>query len=131
MDPVVKSGSTYAVVGASNSKEKYGNKVFLDLMEAGHVVIPINPREETIEGVRAYPSLKDYAGRIDIVVTVVPPKITEAIVEECRQLGIRTIWMQPGSESQEAVRRCEEHGIRAIHNACIMIERKRSNLSRR
>lgn len=38
----------YAVVGASNNEEKYGYKVFKDLLDAGYKVLPINPSEKEI-----------------------------------------------------------------------------------
>ncbi|MEM4888996.1 MAG: CoA-binding protein, partial [Thermosphaera sp.] len=61
----------------------------------------------------------------DVVVTVVPPQVTELVVEECKELGVRKIWMQPGSESEKAVEYCEKNNIAVVHGACIMIERKR------
>jgi len=54
---------------------------------------------------------------------VVPPKVTEKIVEECKDLGIKRVWMQPGSESEKAIKFCEEHGINVTYNACFLIDR--------
>ncbi|PKP60210.1 MAG: hypothetical protein CVT88_03650 [Candidatus Altiarchaeales archaeon HGW-Altiarchaeales-1] len=62
----------------------------------------------------------------DIVVTVVPPKVTENIVDECKTLGINEIWMQPGSESEEAIKKAENFGIKVTYNACIMLETEKS-----
>jgi len=53
------------------------------------------------------------------VVTVVPPNVTEEIVKECARLGIKHVRMQPGSESDEAVKFCQNNGIEAV-TACIM-----------
>lgn len=116
----------YAVVGASNNPEKYGNRVLKDLKEAGYQVIPINPHEEMIEGLKVFPSLRTVGTSLDVVITVVPPSITETIVKEAHELGIKKIWMQPGSESDTAVRFCEENGIECVHHACIMIQRKQN-----
>ncbi|PLX20944.1 CoA-binding protein [Candidatus Parcubacteria bacterium] len=115
---------TYAIVGASNNEEKYGYKVLRDLKDAGYKVVPINPREKEILGLRAYLKLSDYKEGIDVVVFVVPPQVTEAVLKEVRELEIKNVWMQPGSESWEAIEYCEKNNINYIHNACIMIDRK-------
>ena len=44
----------WAVVGASNSRAKYGNRIYLKLREAGYTVYPVNRRERLIEGDTAY-----------------------------------------------------------------------------
>ena len=118
---------SYAAIGASNNKEKYGYKVFKDLLESGYKVIPINPYETLIDEVTVYSSLTNYyletKKKIDVVITVVPPKITESIIEESKKLGINKVWMQPGSESVEAIDLCIKNNIDFISGSCIMIEK--------
>ena len=111
----------YAVVGASNDQRKYGNKVLSFLKQKGYNVVPINPKENSILGLKCYPNLTECVkdNEIEWVVTVVPPEVTEQIVKECNILGIKHVRMQPGSESQEAIRFCEKNGIEAV-TACIM-----------
>ena len=115
---------TYAIVGASNNKEKYGYKVTLSLKELGLEVIPINPHEKNILDLDAYSTLTDAINDghdIDIVVFVVPPKVTEKIIREVYELGILRVWMQPGSESKEAIKFCKDNEIEVTYNACIMV----------
>jgi len=114
----------YAVVGASNNEEKYGYKVFNDLIEGWYKVIAINPNEKEILWTKVYPTLSDYVGIIDVVIFVVPPQVTEKILEEVKTLGIKNVRMQPGAESPTAIKFCEENGIACTHDACIMIQRK-------
>lgn len=53
---------------------------------------------------------------------VVPPAVTEKIVEECKDLGINMVWMQPGAESDKAVKFCQDHDIGVIHGGpCAMV----------
>ncbi len=127
MEEFINKNFVYAVVGASNNREKYGFKVFRDLKDSGFKVVPINPHEDEILGVKVYKKLSDAKERIDVVVTVVPPKITEDIVKECYQLGINKIWMQPGSEDKEAIDFCREHKITVVYNTCIMVENHRED----
>lgn len=112
---------SYAIVGASNNKEKYGYKVMLSLQELGFEVIPINPHEKKILGEKAYSSIKDLNEIVDVVVLIVPPKVSEKIVEEVNEKGIEKVWFQPGSESEKAIRYCKENGIEVISGKCIMV----------
>ncbi len=116
-----------ALVGASNNPGKYGNKVFLDLKNARYIIHPINLTEDSIAGEKCYKSISELSKeeKIDLIITVVPPRITEEIIKECIALKIKKIWMQPGSESEKAVKMCYENSIDEIHGMCIMIEKKR------
>ncbi|MCO5387092.1 MAG: CoA-binding protein [Desulfosporosinus sp.] len=120
------SQKTWAVIGVSNNTDKYGYKVYKQLRKAGYSVFPINPGLQSIEGDPCYPSLAALPKKPDAVSIVVPPKITEQVVKECNDLGITKVWMQPGSESKNAIQDGEEHGITVIHNQCVLIH-TRSN----
>jgi len=61
----------------------------------------------------------------DVVNLVVQPRVTEEVVKECKRLGIKKVWMQPGSESKKAVNFCLENNIEVIYNICIMAKRKK------
>ena len=119
----------YAVVGASNNKAKYGFQVLKDLKDAGFKVIPINPHESKILDLKCYSSLSAVPKKINVVITVVKPSVTEKIVEECSKLSIDKIWMQPGSESKAAIDFCKSHNINFVYNTCIMVERAGFNLN--
>ena len=121
----ISTSYTYALIGASNAPEKYGNKIFLDLTQAGYHVLPINPKATTISGEKAYPKLEEVEGNIDVVIFVVPPQVTLEVLEEVVALGIKKVWMQPGSESDEAIAFCVEQGIACMHHACVMVQRKK------
>ncbi len=113
----------YAVVGATNNKEKYGYKVFKDLLDARYKVIPINPSEKVILGEKVYPILSNVKKKIDIVIFVTQPKVTEKILEDVKILWIQNVWLQPGAQSDAAIQFCKKNNIECIHNACIMIQR--------
>ena len=116
--------NVFAVVGASRDRQKYGYQVYRDLKNAGYKVYPVNPNAEEILGDRCYPSLKNLPVNPDVVDVVVPPRVTERIVKTCKKLGITKVWMQPGSESETAVKFCDDNGIDAVHGVCVMIERR-------
>jgi len=114
----------YAVVGASNNKEKYGYKVFKDVLDAGYKVIPINPTEKEILGKKVYPTLSQVKKKIDVVIFVTPPVVTEKVLSEVKELKIKNVWMQPWAQSDTAIEFCKKNKIECIHDACIMIQRK-------
>jgi predicted CoA-binding protein len=117
----------WAVVGASQDRSKFGNRVFRSLRGAGYEVYAVNPKGGELEGTEVYPSLADLPQAPEVVDLVVPPAVTEQVVREAHQLGMTRIWMQPGAESQEAIDYCHEHGIQVIHNACAMVHQQRWN----
>jgi hypothetical protein len=110
------------VVGVSKDTGKWGYRVYRHLREEGLNVYPINPKYVEIEGAECFPEVAAVDDGLDVVVTVVPPEVTEEIVEQCHRAGIKRVWMQPGSESDEAVEFCREHGIEVVHDACMVID---------
>ena len=125
IEEFLDSKNVFAVIGVSRDPEKYGYKVYKDLKKAGYTVYPINPKAESIDGDKCYNSLRELPERPDVVDIVVPPKITERIIKECKELGIKRVWMQPGSESEEAISFCKENNIEVVHIVCVMVERKK------
>jgi predicted CoA-binding protein len=113
-----------AVIGVSNKEEKFGFKIFRDLLKAGFKVKGIHPKITEVLGQKIYHNLKSLETKPDLVITVVSPEITEKIVEDCKDLGIKEIWMQPGSESEIAIKKAKDYGIKVIYNACFMVEHK-------
>jgi len=113
----------WAVIGVSEDREKYGNKIYRDLRNAGYQVFAVNPKLATVEGDPCYASLKDLPEVPDVVDLVVPPSVSLKVVEECLALGVKRIWFQPGSESEEAVKKAQDGGMEVVYDACIMIQK--------
>lgn len=116
--------NVFTVVGASRNPEKYGHQVYKDLRNAGYRVYPVNPNANEILGDNCYPSLQALPVKPDVVDLVVPPKVTEQVVKTCKRLGIKKVWMQPGSESETSISFCRENGIDIVHGVCVMVERR-------
>ena len=115
-------GQSFAVVGASTNRQKYGNKVLRAYQQQGLTVYPINPRAEQIEGLKAYPDLASLPVVPDGVSIITPPAITEQVVEEAIGLGVKGLWMQPGAESKAAVDRAVGAGLNVVAGGpCILV----------
>lgn len=113
---------SWAVVGATNNKDKFGYKIFKVMLEAGLEVYPINTGLTEILGKTCYPKLADLPIRPEAVNLVVPPRIGEIILCECAELGIKNIWLQPGADTPQVVQKAEQLGLSVVHHACIMVE---------
>lgn len=111
-----------AVIGASSNPDKWGYRIYKKLKNAGFSVFPVNPKGDSIDGKKSFRNLEDLPERPDMAITVVPPEITEDIVRKCNDMGIKSIWMQPGSESEEAIKYCEDNGMEVIHHACFVVD---------
>jgi len=114
----------FAVVGASRDPKKYGYQVYKDLKNAGYEVYAVNPNAAKILGDKCYPNLENLPVKPDVVDIVAPPKVTEEVVKTCEKFRITKVWMQPGSESEKAIKFCEENGINVVHGVCVMVERR-------
>jgi predicted CoA-binding protein len=115
-------GTTYAVVGASNDRAKYGNKVLRCYLQHGRRAIPVNPREAEVEGLAAVPDLHALREPVHGVSIITPPAVTERVVADAAAAGITRVWMQPGAESAEALRRAEQLGLAVIAGGpCLLV----------
>jgi predicted CoA-binding protein len=116
------AGKVFAVVGASRDRHKYGNKVLRCYQQRGRKVYPVNPNSDEVEGLTCFPDLKSLPESVDGVSIITPPDVTETIVQQAKELGIRHLWMQPGAESERAIALAEEAGMNVIANGpCLLV----------
>ncbi len=119
-----------AVVGVSNKRETGCNSNYLKFKNAGYQVYAINPHITTFNGDPCYPDLKSLPEKPDAVFILAGPHVTDQVVQECVELGIKHVWMhcmmgvKPGlaagmsSVSDVAVAQCRENGISVIPGSC-------------
>lgn len=119
-----------AVVGVSDKRDTGCNLAYNKFKENGYQVYAVNPRISTYDGAPCYPDLKSIPEKPDAVFILANPKVTDLIVQQCVDLGIKRVWMhcmmgaKPGltpamtSVSQEAVELCKASGITVIPGSC-------------
>ncbi len=110
----------WAVVGANNDPGKYGNKIYRTLKSRGYEVYPVNPRYDFVEGAPCYRDLKSLPVTPEVVNMVVAPQFGKAYIKEASELGIKYIWLQPGTYNDELMRLIAEKGLQSIQ-ACILL----------
>ena len=118
----LKKSNVLAVVGASRDKDKFGYKIYNGLKKAGYKVYPVNPSAKEIEGEKCYPSISRLDKKPDVVITIVPPTVTEKVVKEAKGIGVKKVWMQPGSESEKAIKFCEKNKISVAAKMCMVVD---------
>lgn len=122
---------TVAMVGASANPLRPSYTVFSYLRTQGRYdVTPINPTVESIDGVRAYPSLAAYAaerGAPDIVDVFRRPSEVVELAREAIAAGAKAIWFQYGVINQEAIKLADAAGLDVVVDRCIKVESARFN----
>jgi predicted CoA-binding protein len=100
-----------AVIGASRNRQKFGNKAVRAFHKRGYHVVPVNPRDDEIEGLQAFPTVGDVPTPIDLVTLYLPPDIGERVIAEVAALGVRELWLNPGAEGPRVIAAARRHGI--------------------
>lgn len=113
---------SFAVVGASDDMQKYGAKVLACYRQNGRRAFAVNPHRDTVQGQTSYENLRGLPERVEAVSIVTPPKITERIIEDALEAGVRHVWLQPGAESEAAVAMAESAGLSVISGGpCLLV----------
>ena len=125
-DFLVQKRIAIAGVSRHHSDHPVGNLIYERLKKTGHDVFPVNPHMQTFEGDRCYPDVPSIPGGVDGVVIITRPEVTERIVHDCDQAGVRRVWMHQSlakgsSVSPKAVEYCHQHQISVIAGACPMM----------
>jgi predicted CoA-binding protein len=119
-----------AIVGVSDKRDTGCNLAYNNFKKNGYQVYAVNPHMTTFNGDPCYADLKAIPEKVDAVFMLTSPKVTEEIVEQCVDLGIKHVWMhcmmgtKPGlaagmtSVSQSAVEACNTNGIAVIPGSC-------------
>ena len=111
---------TVAIIGASNNRQKFGNKAVRAFLSRGYQVFPVNPKEAAIEGLIAFKNVRDVPVRPGMVSVYVPPEVLVKILPDIAARGCDELWLNPGSESPDVIAEAERLGLNVIQ-ACSII----------
>ena len=104
-----------AVIGASANPAKIGFQILQNIIESGFAgeIYPVNPKEDIIQGKKAYPSVEDVPGQVDLAVVAIPAKFVVATMQDCARKGIKNISIITSGFS-EVGNKAEEDQIKQI-----------------
>lgn len=113
---------SFAVVGASADRAKYGNKVLRCYQQHGLPVVGVHPKLTACEGVAVHPALTAVPGGPRAVSVVAPPAAAAGIVRDAIAAGCRQLWFQPGAEEPAAVAAARAAGLSVIEGGpCVLV----------
>lgn len=110
----------WAVVGANENPDKYGNMIYKKLKARGYKVYPVNPNYETIEGDKCYKNLSSLPEVPEVIDMVVSPKRGKEVIEEASNIGVKNIWLQPGTYDNQLMSLIDSKGLNAVQ-ACVLV----------
>jgi hypothetical protein len=114
------AGRTVAIVGASNDRQKFGNRAVRAYLRQGYDVRPVNPGLAEVEGLRAYPTLDAIPDPVHIVSFYVPPEIGIDLLDGVAAKAPGEFWVNPGAGSARLLARAKALGLRPIE-ACSIV----------
>lgn len=116
---ILKSNQTYAVIGINQNPEKYAHRIYELLKQKGKTVYGVHPSLESVDGDKVYTSIMSLPTKPDVVVFVVRPVYGMEYLESIASQGISTIWLQPGTISDELVTKASVLGLEVIED-CVL-----------
>jgi len=124
MSPQIESfvnSRKIAVVGFSRSGKKFGNMAGKELVTRGYEIFPVHPEAREINGMTCHPNLKSLEGKVDALLVVIPPAKVPPVLEEAAQTGLKNIWLQQGSWSQEVQQTADRLGLQVVSKKCVLM----------
>lgn len=113
---------SWAVVGATDNKEKFGYKILKALKNSGYTVYPVNPGYDTVAGEKCYKSVADIPFEVDCVDVVVAPVHALKAIDSCLEKGVSKIWFQPGTYNDEVIQKALAGGLDTVYDHCVLVE---------
>ncbi len=114
-----------AVVGVSRDRRHFSRAVVAELRRRGYDVVPVNPRGGDSAEAAWARRVQDIAPPPEAVLLLTPPAVSEQVVRDCVEAGVRRMWMHrgigPGAASRAAVGLCSDQGIAVVTDACIFM----------
>ena len=111
-----------AVVGVSSNPARPSYRVAAYMQQQGKTIIPVNPRETTVLGVPAYPSLAAVPVPIDLVDVFRRSEEAGAVVDEAIRIKARAVWLQEGVIDEAEAVRARQAGLQVVMDRCWLKE---------
>jgi uncharacterized protein len=119
---ILEECKTIAVVGLSSNHYRPSYGVASYMQKHGYRIIPVNPGETEIFGERAYPTLADVPGRVDLVDIFRRSEEAGIHVDEAIRLGVQAVWLQEGVIDEAAAERARTAGLMVVMDRCLLKE---------
>jgi len=122
---ILATPRTVAVVGCSADPSRDSHRIARLLRDRGHRVIPVNPTETEVLGVRCWPSLRDVPEPVEMVDVFRRPEFVAGVVDDALAVAARILWLQLGVIDEAAAVRARDAGMTVVMDRCPAIEYRR------
>ena len=122
IDRILDQTRRIAIVGLSSNPSRASHGVAVALQRDGYEIVPVNPNESEVLGERAYPSLADVPGEIDLVDVFRRQEALPDVARATVEVGAPALWNQLGLRSPEARSIAEAAGIDYVEDRCLKVE---------
>ena len=122
---ILATTRTIAIVGLSTDPTKESSEVARYLKSAGYVIVPVNPKADSILGERSYPSLESIPFPIDMVDVFRRLPDCLQVAHEAAAIKAKSLWLQLELNHPEAARVAEAAGLSVVMDRCTKIEHQR------
>jgi uncharacterized protein len=112
---------SFALIGVSRNKNKFGNAIYKELKSKSYNVLPVHNELKNIEGDVCYPGLKSLPAKPDGLIIVTNKEKSLGIVKEAHYAGIKNIWITQMSETKDTIEYCVNNNINVIYKQCILM----------
>lgn len=112
---------TAAVAGVSRTGKGFAFDIYREMKNRGYEVLPVNPNTDEINGEKCYRDLKSISAKPDAVFAITPKTETVNVVRQTLEAGINKIWIQQGSETDEALKLCYDNKLNVVTKQCIFL----------
>jgi uncharacterized protein len=119
-EKILRSAHTIAVVGLSANPQRPSHGVARYLQRAGYRIIPVNPNVAEVLGERAYATLSELPGPVDVVEVFRRSEFAGAIVDDAIAVGAGAVWLQDGVVDEAAAARARAAGLDVVMDDCMM-----------
>jgi uncharacterized protein len=121
---ILEEASTVAVVGCSTDPDKAGHRIPAQLQAAGYRIVPVHPSADEVLGEKAYRTLEEIPGPVDLVNVFRPAEEAPEIARAAAAIGAKALWLQVGIRSPEARRIAREAGMGYVEDRCSGTDRR-------
>ncbi len=124
-EKLLQSAKTIAVVGLSSRRTRPSYGVSEYMQSRGYRIIPVNPNETEVLGEKAYSSLDEVPGHVDIVDVFRRSESVPEIVDAAIRIGAQGVWMQEGVVHEAAADKARAAGLEVVMDRCILKEHRK------
>ncbi|HET7482665.1 MAG TPA: CoA-binding protein [Actinomycetota bacterium] len=119
---ILTSYTRFAVVGCSSQPYRASNSVSRYLIANGYEVVPVNPAEDEVLGLKCYPDLVSIPEPIEVVDIFRRSELVGPHVDEAIEIGAKAIWMQLDVIDVAAAERAAAAGLDVVMDRCPAID---------